>query len=427
MKKNAKKGFTLVELLVVIAILAILATVSIVGYTAFIEKANRSADETAVTQMNTVLQAEEISNKLDIYEVFDCLAEAGLDAEDYKALSKNMSFFYDAEINTVLIVDKNGVAVYPKAYEGRTNTKQTWRALTQKIETVETAINSGVTSVDNGGKLAYVVEQANKNVPVSEITLNGVVDMMGSNLTVDKVSNNLTVSGGTIKNATAVEAKTTTGKTEEGQDGVYNTALFPKVAGQLHLKNIVIENLNIKDTNASNAGLLVGTVAKNATLIIENVTIKNSKIIGHHNVGALVGINYGTIKIVGKVTLENVEVQCVGGRVGQLVGHYSSGSVISEADINGVAAAISMTNVKTGIFSCEANTGTFDGVKLGLTANGSKVASTEIEGNGVKTVHEGREYFENTLVGNLSNTTVAPAEGATNAQIFYTAFKGLVA
>ena len=42
MKKQIKKGFTLVELLVVIAILAVLATVSVVGYTSFITKANNS-------------------------------------------------------------------------------------------------------------------------------------------------------------------------------------------------------------------------------------------------------------------------------------------------------------------------------------------------------------------------------------------------
>ena len=39
MKKQNKKGFTLVELLVVIAILAILATVSVVGYSQFTTKA----------------------------------------------------------------------------------------------------------------------------------------------------------------------------------------------------------------------------------------------------------------------------------------------------------------------------------------------------------------------------------------------------
>ena len=49
MKNAKKKGFTLVELLVVIAILAILASVSVVGYTAFIDKANESNARTELT------------------------------------------------------------------------------------------------------------------------------------------------------------------------------------------------------------------------------------------------------------------------------------------------------------------------------------------------------------------------------------------
>lgn len=38
--KKKRNAFTLVELLVVIAILAILATVSVIGYTAFVNRAN---------------------------------------------------------------------------------------------------------------------------------------------------------------------------------------------------------------------------------------------------------------------------------------------------------------------------------------------------------------------------------------------------
>ena len=53
MRKNNKKGFTLVELLVVIAILAILASVAVVGYTAFIEKAEQSNAETEAHQIQT--------------------------------------------------------------------------------------------------------------------------------------------------------------------------------------------------------------------------------------------------------------------------------------------------------------------------------------------------------------------------------------
>ena len=57
MKK--KKGFTWVELLVVIAILAVLATVSVVGYMGFTKKAQVSNDTSLVSQLNTLLKADE--------------------------------------------------------------------------------------------------------------------------------------------------------------------------------------------------------------------------------------------------------------------------------------------------------------------------------------------------------------------------------
>ena len=54
---NTRKGFTLVELLVVIAILAILATVSVVGYTAFINGADEQAAISEADQIKTTLNA----------------------------------------------------------------------------------------------------------------------------------------------------------------------------------------------------------------------------------------------------------------------------------------------------------------------------------------------------------------------------------
>lgn len=57
MKKNTKKGFTLVELLVVIAILAILASVAVVGYTAFINKAKESNAKTEAHQIDKAIES----------------------------------------------------------------------------------------------------------------------------------------------------------------------------------------------------------------------------------------------------------------------------------------------------------------------------------------------------------------------------------
>ena len=66
MKKQNKKGFTLVELLVVIAILAILATVSVVGYSQFTKKAKESNDNTELHQYVTLIQAALVDGEEEV-------------------------------------------------------------------------------------------------------------------------------------------------------------------------------------------------------------------------------------------------------------------------------------------------------------------------------------------------------------------------
>ncbi len=54
LKKNGKKGFTLVELIVVIAIIAILAAVAVPTTIHFVEKANKSKEATNIDVRNVV-------------------------------------------------------------------------------------------------------------------------------------------------------------------------------------------------------------------------------------------------------------------------------------------------------------------------------------------------------------------------------------
>ncbi len=64
--KKTKKGFTLVELMVVIAIIAILATVSVVGYTAFIKKADQSNALSELKQVATYIDSEISTGKGEV-------------------------------------------------------------------------------------------------------------------------------------------------------------------------------------------------------------------------------------------------------------------------------------------------------------------------------------------------------------------------
>ncbi len=58
-----RKAFTLVELLVVIAIIAILAVAGVVGYTVFIDKAHKSNATRDLSDIRTLINAEDTTNE----------------------------------------------------------------------------------------------------------------------------------------------------------------------------------------------------------------------------------------------------------------------------------------------------------------------------------------------------------------------------
>ena len=116
MKK--KKGFTLVELLVVIAILAVLATVSVVGYMGFTKKAKESNDIGLTTQMNTILQSEEVTNKPTTpHEAVKQLANGGVDVEKLTPTTDGYNYVYDLDANRMFLLDDNKAVVSPTNIE----------------------------------------------------------------------------------------------------------------------------------------------------------------------------------------------------------------------------------------------------------------------------------------------------------------------
>ncbi len=191
MKKKMKKGFTLVELLVVIAILAILSTVAIVGYNSFTEKARISNDKGLVTQLNTLLQADEaLDGKAKTpTDALEVVAENGFDVKKMTPTADDYSIVWNEETNRFVLLDENNVAVVE---ELSTSAHKNWQ------------FSSAYTQIVDGFSVCL-----NDNFEGTSLTVTSGLDV-GSNVGIDVVYNgtaevtirtnngDLTVNSGTV-------------------------------------------------------------------------------------------------------------------------------------------------------------------------------------------------------------------------------------
>ena len=134
-KKNG--GFTLIELIVVIAILAILAGVAVPAYSAYIDNANKSADNQEIAAIETAMAsalAMAGKNNSDVAKYFKTsyadskLTVAKQDtgaASDVETVWKNFTTFYGnatCEITLKYYDSLSGDKAVPKLLDGATAT-----------------------------------------------------------------------------------------------------------------------------------------------------------------------------------------------------------------------------------------------------------------------------------------------------------------
>ena len=269
MKNMKKKGFTLVELLVVIAIIAILATVSIVGYTAFITKANQAADQQAVTQMNTVLEAAQAGGEKLYVEgddastsvkIFNALIENGYN-EEFVAYYEKYDFAYVVDEGKVYIVlVEEGKVAYPEKYVGNTSFKKFFEAVSDSA-TLEEALDAG-----------YVLLKTDSTFSESlDLTNNAVI--VGDNKT---LTDNVTVNTDTSAN-TIVSLKGTTKEITVRMDGVNLINPDGNYSRAIHVGNnsekvtVIMENMTV---SAGYYGFNIAGNNKEVEVIMKNCTLK---------------------------------------------------------------------------------------------------------------------------------------------------------
>jgi prepilin-type N-terminal cleavage/methylation domain-containing protein len=123
MRKQNKKGFTIVELVIVIAVIAILVAVMVPTFVTLVRKAQISNDRQLVKNLNTALQTESQSKEAPktMQAALDIAAEYGYDVAKINAKASDNEILWDSTNNVYCYFDKDGGIEYipeaPKAKE----------------------------------------------------------------------------------------------------------------------------------------------------------------------------------------------------------------------------------------------------------------------------------------------------------------------
>ena len=113
MKLNKRKGFTIVELVIVIAVIAILAAVLIPNISNLVKKANASADESLVRNLNTALSMD-----VEKHQTMDAALEAALKNGGYELTTivtknKDNKILWDSKNDCFVYLNGNTIKYLP--------------------------------------------------------------------------------------------------------------------------------------------------------------------------------------------------------------------------------------------------------------------------------------------------------------------------
>lgn len=334
-RNNQKRGFTIVELVIVIAVIAILAAVMIPTFANLVKKANESSDIQAARNMNTFLAAAnalgEVNSILDVYDAFE---DSGYAVENYKPLYKDRSYYYDKEYNQILYVDENLKVIYPTEHKGDDVTNRPLMALDMSAPAstqptgdnykYDTTTKTMTATVKNAAEYAFVIDEYNQAAvgTTLNLTINGTIDMKGAKTIIEEAKGDIKITGSNnavIKNITSNYSTTSTDNAAQTPSQYNATALIGKTTYNVTIENITFENLNVKNIY-STASFLVGTSTGGGFLTVDNVTIKDSTLVGHRWVGAVGSQICCKTATITNLTLTNTSVKTVGGRSAMILG-----------------------------------------------------------------------------------------------------------
>ena len=282
MKNSNKKGFTIVELVIVIAVVAVLAAVLIPTFTSLVKKANLSADQQAVRNMNTAAAIGAAEGKFaNPSDVLDVLYAHGFNLGKMQTYSNGFHYAYNYEENKVYLLDESDNVIYPEetskdklwgfyynAVEGKLDGVSKYIAMTNVNNHLNftAAFGSGEYSIDLNGYYIDLGDAGSSSVTIfNGAYVSGNVAKDDSVKTYEKTAVDMDVKEYSYK---IFEAPVFS-----GYNGVtFTNCIFYNASMQFN-GNVTFENCQFIGANEKNAAALQFYFASGTAA--ETVTINN--------------------------------------------------------------------------------------------------------------------------------------------------------
>ena len=114
LKTALKRGFTIMELVIVIAVIAVLAAVLIPTFANITDRANESAEEQTVKNLNTILSSEEVlgNRALTMSQAIDIAAAGGYNVSAFTPTDGENDILWNQTTNSFVLAGSDGDIIY---------------------------------------------------------------------------------------------------------------------------------------------------------------------------------------------------------------------------------------------------------------------------------------------------------------------------
>ena len=272
MKRNTKKGFTIVELIIVIAVIAVLAAVLIPTFSNLIQKANVAADTTLIKNLNTALAMDtSVSKHVTMTQALEATKENGFDVEKIVARATDNKIVWDS-VNDCFAYsekDKTGLTYIPDSKtDAKVEDYQLWTIV--KDATLDEKYSSyiaGRNVIANNPIAATKGVDVGENTGIAEIVYSGgsnqsvVIRTNGGKLTVNAPADHVEHYG--LAKEIVVTAVSETTYVEHGTVAKMTVAAAQKVEIKTTAVVVQLDNKSAKVSVEGNG--YVGELAADST------------------------------------------------------------------------------------------------------------------------------------------------------------------